>query len=289
MPHITVGQENSGSIDIYYEDHGSGKPVVLMHGFPLSGRSWEKQGAALVEAGYRVIRYDRRGFGWSSQPYSGYDADTFAEDLHKLITRLDLRDVTLVGMSMGGEEVARYLGKHGSDRVSRAVFISAVPPFLLKTPDNPSGVDKSVFDGIITAIATDRLAFLTQFFMNFYNTDQLMGKSVSEEVVRDSWNVAAMASPRGTIQCPPTWYTDFRDDLRRIDVPTLVIHGDADRIVPIEASGLRTHEMVRGSRLLVLEGAPHGLLWTHADQVNRALVDFLAGRAVGAEPKTMAA
>ncbi|MGA2285668.1 MAG: alpha/beta hydrolase [Dehalococcoidia bacterium] len=289
MPYVTVGQENSGTIDIHYEDHGLGKPVVLIHGFPLSGRSWEKQVPALVNAGYRVVAYDRRGFGWSSQPWHGYDYDTFAEDLNKLIMKLELRDITLVGMSMGGGEVARYLGTYGSERVSRAVIVSGVPPFLLKTPDNPSGLDRGVFDGIVQSIAKDRLAFLSEFFANFYNLDEFMGKRISAEVVRDSWNVAAMASPRGTIECVPTWYTDFRADLKRIDVPTLVIHGDADRIVPIEAAGYRTHEMVRGSRLLVLQGAPHGLLWTHADEVNRALVDFLRGMEVGAAPKTMAA
>jgi non-heme chloroperoxidase len=289
MPYVTVGEENSASIDIHYEDHGLGKPVVLIHGFPLSGRSWEKQVPPLLNAGYRVITYDRRGFGWSSQPVFGYDYDTFAKDLHMLITKLDLRDVTLVGMSMGGGEVARYLGTYGSERVSRAVIVSGIPPFLLKTPDNQSGIDRSVFDGIVAAIAKDRLAFLTAFFADFYNVDKLMGQRISEEVVRDSWNVAAGASPSGTIQCVPTWYTDFREDMRRIDVPTLVIHGDADRIVPIESAGYRTHEMVRGSRLLVLQGAPHGLLWTHAEEVNRALVDFLSGIAVGAPPKTMAA
>lgn len=275
MPFITVGQENSGNIDLYYEDHGSGQPVVLIHGFPLSGRSWEKQVPVLLDAGYRVITYDRRGFGDSSQPALGYDYDTFAEDLHKLLTQLDLRDVVLVGMSMGGGEVARYLGTYGSERISKAAIISGVPPFLLKTPDNTEGVEKSLFDGIVASIGQDRLAYLSNFIANFFNTDMLLGTRVSEEVVRDSWTIAAAASPLGTQACVPAWYTDFRKDLSRIDVPTLVMHGDQDRICPIAATGLRTHALIKDSRLVVLEGAPHGLLWTHADDVNKALVAFL--------------
>ena len=275
MPFVTVGQENSGSIDLYYEDHGAGQPVVLIHGFPLSGRSWEKQISALLNAGYRVIAYDRRGFGKSSQPVSGYDYDTFAADLQTLITQLDLRNVVLAGMSMGGGEVARYLGKYGSERVSKAAIISGVPPFLLKTADNPEGLDKSVFDGIMASIVKDRLAFMTEFLANFYNTDTNLGTRVSSEAVHHSWIIGAGASPTGTLACVPTWYTDFRQDLARIDVPTLVLHGDQDRILPIAASGLRTPKLIKGSKLVVIEGAPHGLLWTHADQVNRELLGFL--------------
>ena len=276
MPYVTVGTENSGAIDLYYEDHGTGKPVVLIHGWPLSGRAWEKQVLALLNAGYRVIAYDRRGFGDSSKPTFGYDYDTLAEDLHKLVTKLDLRDVTLVGFSMGGGEVARYVGVHGAERVSKAVFIAAIPPFLLKTPDNPDGIDSGVFDGIKAAIAADRPAFLSQFLANFYNVDVLGGKLVSDEVVRLSWNIAAGASPKGTLDCVQAWLTDFRKDLDRFDVPTLVIHGDADRILPIAATGKRTHEAVKGSRLVVMEGGPHGLTWTHAEKVNRELLEFLA-------------
>jgi non-heme chloroperoxidase len=275
MPYMKVGEENSGSIDLYYEDHGTGKPVVLIHGWPLSGRSWEKQVPVLLNAGYRVITYDRRGFGDSSQPTSGYDYDTFAADLHTLVTTLDLRDAALVGFSMGGGEVARYLGTYGTERVSKAVFMAAVPPFLLKTADNSGGVDGSVFDGIKKAIAADRLAFLSKFLSDFYNVDILGGKQVSDEVVRLSWNVAAGASPKGTLDCVSAWVTDFRKDLPRIDVPTLVIHGDADRILPLAATGRRTHELVKGSKLVVVEGGPHGLNWTHAEQVNRGLLDFL--------------
>ena len=275
MPYVNVGQENSGAIDLYYEDHGSGKPVILIHGWPLSGRSWERQVPVLLRAGYRVITYDRRGFGDSSKPTSGYDYDTFAEDLHKLVTKLDLREVALVGFSMGGGEVARYLITYGSEGVGRAAFLASIPPFLLKTPDNPGGVDGSVFDGIKAGIAADRLAFLTAFFANFYNVDVFGGKRVSDQAVQFSWNVAAGASPKGTLDCVSAWLTDFRKDLTRIDVPTLVVHGDADRILPIDVTGKRTHELIKGSRLVVIEGGPHGLNWTHADQINSELLDLL--------------
>jgi pimeloyl-ACP methyl ester carboxylesterase len=276
MPYITVGKENSGNIDLYYEDHGSGNPVVLIHGWPLSGRSWEKQLPVLLNAGHRVITYDRRGFGDSSRPMFGYEYDTLADDLHKLITRLDLRDITLVGFSMGGGEVARYLGIHGSERVSNAVFISAISPFLLKTSDNPGGVDGSIFEGIETAIDADRPAFLSKFLADLYNVDVLRGDRISDQVVQLSWNIAAGASPRGTLDCVSAWLTDFRNDLKHINVPTLVIHGDADRILPIAATGKRTAEIVKGSKLVVIAGGPHGTIWTHADQVNQELTAFLA-------------
>ena len=273
--YITVGQENSTPIDLYYEDHGSGTPVVLIHGWPLSGASWEKQVAALLATGRRVITYDRRGFGQSSKPATGYDYDTFAEDLHKLVTALDLRDFALVGFSMGGGEVARYFGAYGSERVSKAVFIASVPPFLLKTPDNPAGVDGSIFDGIKQAIVADRPAYLTTFLQNFYNFDVLGGKRISNQVVEYGWNVAVGASPKGTLDCVTAWYTDFRKDLPRIDVPTLIIHGDADRILPITATANPLSKAVKGARKVVIEGGPHGLTWTHADQVNTELLGFL--------------
>ncbi|MGB9072476.1 MAG: alpha/beta hydrolase [Terriglobales bacterium] len=279
MPYITVGQENSGNIDLYYEDHGTGKPVVLVHGWPLSGRSWEKQVPALLAAGYRVITYDRRGFGDSSKPTSGYDYDTFTQDLHKLVTKLDLREFALVGFSMGGGEVARYLGTYGTKGVSKAVFISSIPPFLLKTSDNPDGVDGAVFEGIRKAIIADRPAFLSQFLLNFYNVDTLGGKLISDQAIQLSWNIAAGASPKGTLDCVSAWLTDFRNDLKRIDIPTLVIHGDADQILPISATGKRTSELVKGSKLVVVEGGPHGVTWTHAEKVNQVLLDFL-GQAV---------
>jgi len=275
MPYVNVGKENSGNIELYYEDHGSGTPVVLIHGYPLSGASWEKQTAALLSAGHRVITYDRRGFGESSQPTTGYNYGTFAEDLSKLVKHLDLRDFALVGFSMGGGEVARYIGKYGSKGVSKAVFISSVPPYLLKTPDNPEGVDGSIFQGIEKAIAADRYGFFTEFFKNFYNTDVLLGKRVSEPVVQASWNIAADASATASLACVPTWHEDFRQDLARIDVPTLVIHGDSDRIVPITAAGERTAKLVRGARLIAIKDGPHCVTWTHAEEVNRELVNFL--------------
>jgi non-heme chloroperoxidase len=275
MPYITVGKENSGNIDLYYEDHGSGKAVVLIHGYPLSGASWEKQAPALLDAGHRVITYDRRGFGKSSQPTTGYNYDTFAEDLHKLVTQLELRDFALAGFSMGGGEVARYLGKYGSKGVSKAIIIGGIPPFLRKAPDNPEGVDSSVFEGIQKAIVADRYSFFTGFFKNFYNTDLLLGKRVSEQAVQASWNIAADASATASLACVPTWYEDFRNDLGRIDVPTLVIHGDADRIVPIAASGHRTAKLIKGARLLVVKDGPHCITWTHAEQVNGGILEFL--------------
>ena len=275
MSYVTVGKENSSNIDLYYEDHGSGRPVLLIHGYPLSGASWEKQVPVLLNAGHRVITYDRRGFGKSSQPTSGYNYNTFAEDLHKLITHLELREFALVGFSMGGGEVARYLGKYGSKDVSKAVIISGVPPFLLKTPDNPEGVDGSVFEGIQKAVAADRYTFFTEFFKNFYNTDLLLNKRVSEQVVRASWNVAAGASAAASLACVPTWHEDFRKDVNKIDVPTLVMHGDADRILPITASGARTAKLIKGARLSVVKDGPHCITWTHADEVNAELTSFL--------------
>jgi non-heme chloroperoxidase len=273
--YITVGQENSAPIDLYYEDHGSGKPVVLIHGYPLSGASWEKQIPILLAAGYRVITYDRRGFGKSSQPTTGYDYDTFAEDLHKLLTALQLSDVALVGFSMGGGEVVRYLGKYGSEGVRKAVILGGIPPFLLKTQDNPDGVEQSVFTGIETAIKQDRYAFFTEFFKNFFNTDKLLGKRVSDQAVQSCWQIAAGCSATATLACVPTWYTDFRQDVERIDVPTLVMHGDADRIVPISASGALTAKRINGARWVAVKDGPHCITWTHPEVVNPELVDFL--------------
>jgi pimeloyl-ACP methyl ester carboxylesterase len=287
MPYLTVGKENSGGIELYYEDHGSGQPVVLIHGYPLSGASWEKQVPVLLDAGYRVITYDRRGFGKSSQPATGYNYDTFADDLYKLVTQLKLRDFTLVGFSMGGGEVARYLGKYGSKGVSKAVIISGVPPNLLKTADNPEGLDGGVFAGIQQAVAADRYAFFTSFFKNFYNTDVFLGKRVSEQVVQASWNVAAGASATASFACVPTWHEDFREDLARIDVPTLVIQGDADRILPITATGSRTAKLIKGARLLTVKDGPHCITWTHAEEVNTGLLSFL-GEKTGIRRKNVA-
>ncbi|MEP0872691.1 alpha/beta hydrolase [Trichocoleus desertorum AS-A10] len=275
MSYVTVGKENSSPIDIYYEDHGAGQPVVLIHGFPLNGHSWEKQVGVLLAAGYRVITYDRRGFGNSSQPSFGYDYDTFAADLNTLITELDLRDVLLVGFSMGTGEVTRYLGKYGSERVSKAVLMAPVPPFLLKTDDNPEGVDQSVFDGIMKSIVADRPAYLSLFLHNFFNVDVFLGDRISNEAIQMSWNVAAGASAKGTLDCVPSWLTDFRDDLPHIDVPTLIIHGEADRILPIASTGKRLPQLIKDSRLVVIPDGPHAINWTHAEQINPALLDFL--------------
>lgn len=275
MNYVTVGKENSCNIDLYYEDMGEGQPVVLIHGWPLSSRSWERQVPALLKAGYRVIAYDRRGFGQSSRPGTGYDYDTLADDLHALMTRLDLRQAVLVGFSMGGGEVARYLGRYGTERVQKAVFMAAVTPFLKKAPDNAAGLDANIFEGIKQAIRGDRPSFLTSFLSNFYNVHAFGGKKVSEELLRLSWSIAATASPIATLACVDSWLTDFRDDLVRIRIPTLVMHGDDDRILPFAATGSRTHEAVEGSRMIVVAGAPHGLNWTHADEVNDGLIDFL--------------
>jgi non-heme chloroperoxidase len=275
MPSITVGQENSATIDLYYEDHGAGRPVALIHGFPLSGAAWERQVRALLGAGYRTITYDRRGFGHSSQPALGYDYDTFAADLRTLMTQLDLREATLVSHSIGTGEVAHYLGTYGSDRVRQGVFVSPISPFLLKRDDNPEGVDGSVFEIIMQSVAADRFVYLTQFLHDFYNLDVTLGKRVSEEVVRANWTVAAGASAVGTAACVPTWLTDFRQDLPRIDVPTLIIQGDADRILPFLATGKRLHKALKESRLVVLSGGSHGIPWTHAEEINRALPGFL--------------
>ena len=274
MPFVAVGQENSMPVELYYEDHGSGSPVVLIHGFPLSGRAWERQERALIAAGHRVITYDRRGFGKSSQPSTGYDYDTFAADLDKLLTALDLHGLDLAGHSMGGGEIARYLGTYGTARVRRAAIISGVPPYLLKTPEAPNGVPQEVFDQIEAALTADRAAYFTEWNKNFYNLDQTFGSRISEEAVRDAWNIAVSASPAGTIACVATWHTDFRADLPKIDIPVLVLHGTADRILPIEACGPRTHELIQGSEYVAIEGASHGLCWTHADEVNAELLRF---------------
>ena len=276
MPHFDVGKENSTPITLYYEDHGAGQPVVLIHGYPLSSSSWEKQIPVLLANGYRVIAYDRRGFGKSSQPTTGYNYDTFTEDLRKLVTHLKLRDFALVGFSMGGGEVARYIGKYGSKDVSKAVIIGGIPPYLLKRDDNPEGVDGAVFEGIQKAVVADRYAFFTEFFKNFYNTDVHLGKRVSEQAVQASWNTAAISSATASLACVPTWHEDFRNDVAKIDIPTLVIHGDADRIVPFSAAGQRTARLISGAELVVIKDGPHNIAWTHADEVNAELVKFLA-------------
>lgn len=277
MPTITVPSANTPSVDLYYEDHGTGRPVVLIHGWPLSGASWEQQVPALVDAGYRVITYDRRGFGDSSRPWGGYDYDTFTEDLHALLVHLDVTDAALVGFSMGGGEVARYLAAHGdSGRVSRAVFAAAVPPYLYQSDDNPDGgLDDATIEQFEAGVRSDRFAFLEEFTTNFFTAGDRTDL-VSEPARRHAWNVGASASPKGTLDCIAAFgRTDFRADLTTVTVPTLVIHGDSDGIVPFEVSGKRTHEAVPNSELVLVEGAPHGFNVTHADEFNRALLDFL--------------
>jgi pimeloyl-ACP methyl ester carboxylesterase len=276
VAYVQVGNENSAPVELYYEDHGSGSPVVLIHGWPLSGRSWENQVPALVDAGHRVITYDRRGFGHSSQPWTGYDYDTFAADLDALLEHLDLSDVTLVGFSMGGGEVVRYIGRYGTARVSRAVLAAAVPPYLYKSEDNPEGgLDDATIQQFQDGVRSDRIAFLDGFTTSFFTAGD-RSDLISEPTRLYNREIAAFASPKGTLDCITAFgRTDFRDDLARVTVPTLVIHGDSDAIVPFEISGKRSHETIEGSSLVLIEGGPHGINATHADQFNRALLDFL--------------
>ena len=276
MPMLEVGAEAHKPVELYYEDHGDGKPVVLIHGWPLSGRSWEAQVPALIGAGYRVVTYDRRGFGGSSQPWSGYDYDTFTADLHGLMTHLDLKDATLVGFSMGGGEVARYIATRGTERVAKAVFAAAVPPYLYKSADNPEGgLDDATIAQFQGGVTTDRMAFLDGFTTNFFSAgDKLMVSEAQRVYARD---IAAFASPKGTLDCIGAFsYTDFRGDLAKCKLPTLVIHGDSDAIVPFEVSGARTHKAIAGSRVSLIKGAPHGFNLSHAAEFNKSLLEFLA-------------
>ncbi|MCM0616041.1 alpha/beta hydrolase [Paenarthrobacter sp. TYUT067] len=276
MAYITVGNENSTEIELYYEDHGTGQAVVLIHGYPLDGSSWEKQTAALLDAGYRVITYDRRGFGKSSQPTEGYDYDTFAADLKTLLDTLDVNDAVLVGFSMGTGEVARYISTYGSARVAKAVFLGSLEPFLLQTDDNPDGVPQEVFDGLAAGVKADRYAFFTEFFKNFYNSDTFLGTDrLSQEAVDASWNLASKSGAFASGAAQPTWLTDFRADIPKIDVPALIVHGTADNILPIDVTGRRFKDALPSAEYLEIEGAPHGLLWTHGAEVNEALLAFL--------------
>jgi non-heme chloroperoxidase len=275
MPRLTVGTENDAPIEIHYEDHGAGAPVVLIHGYPLNGNSWERQERELLASGHRVISYGRRGFGRSSQPTTGYDYDTFAADLNALLEHLDLNDVTLVGFSMGSGEVTRYLGTYGSARVRKAALLGAIPPYLLKTEDNPEGVDGEVFEQIKAAIAKDRYAWFKDFLDNFYNVDKLMPERISEQAWQASFNVAAGASPFATYACVDTWLTDFRADLPKIDVPVLVVHGTEDRILPFESTAARLPALIADCTLVAVEGGPHNIAWTHPDEVDSALLEFV--------------
>jgi non-heme chloroperoxidase len=275
MAFIKVGQENSTSIGLYYEDLGSGQPVVLIHGYPLNGHSWEKQTRALLDAGYRVIAYDRRGWGQSSQPTTGLDYDTYTADLNELLEQLELSDVVLCGFSMGTGEVARYLGTFGSDRVEKAVLFGAIPPFLLKTDDNPEGVDGSVFEGIKEAATKDRYAWFKQFFDDFYNVDKLAPDRISDQAWQASFNVACMGSAYSSYACVDNWLTDFRDDLPKFDVPTLVVHGTEDRILPFDSTAGRLPDLIDDVKVVPVEGGPHNIGWTHPEVVNPLLLAFL--------------
>jgi len=276
MPFVTVGRENSAAIRIYYEDHGSGSPVVLVHGYALNGHSWEKQEAALLAAGHRVITYDRRGFGASDRPSVGYDFDTLAGDLHALVSRLDLRGVVLAGFAMGTGEVARYLAVHGSGRVKAAVLVAPLLPFLLKTDDSPEGIDRSVFDAITARIAADRPAAMKDFMDRCYNVDLLGGGRVSDQAWQNSFYVAVAASAHAALGCVTACLEDFRGDLAAITVPVLVIHGDQDRVLPYEATSQRLPGLLRNARSTIIAGGPHAIIWTHADEVNQALLDFIS-------------
>ena len=278
MGMITVGEQNSTPIELYYEDHGSGQPVVLIHGYPLDGHSWEKQASELLAAGYRVITYDRRGFGQSSKVSQGYDYDTFAADLNTVLETLDLSEVILVGFSMGTGELARYVKNHGHDRVAKLAFLASLEPYLVQRDDNPEGVPQNVFDDIIAAAKADRYAWFTEFYKNFYNLDENLGSRISQEVVTANWNTATRSAPVAAYAVVPTWIEDFRADVAAVEAsgkPTLILHGTADNILPIDASGRRFAKLVPSATYVEVDGAPHGLLWTHTDEVNRALLDFV--------------
>jgi len=279
MGRITVGQENTTDVELYYEDQGSGQPVVLIHGYPLDGHSWERQTRELLAAGYRVITYDRRGFGQSSKVGSGYDYDTFAADLDTLLETLDLRDVVLVGFSMGTGELARYVSRHGHERVAKLAFLASLEPFLVQRDDNPTGVPQEVFDGISQAARSDRFAWFTQFYGDFYNLDENLGSRISQQAVDASWATAVGSAPVAAYAVVPAWLEDFRADVaavREAGKPSLILHGTADNILPIDATARPFHEAFPEADYVEVEGAPHGLLWTHADEVNAALLAFLA-------------
>lgn len=276
MASITVGRENATDIRLHVEDHGSGQAVVLIHGYPLDGSSWEKQTAALLAAGYRVVTYDRRGFGKSDGPATGHDYDTYAADLSVVLETLDLRHAVLVGFSMGTGEIARYLSTYGTDRIARVVSLGGIPPFLLHTDDNPEGVPQTVFDPLVAAARDDRYAFFTSFFQGFYNTDEHLGTRISDEALAASKAVAYTASPIASVDAQYTWLTDFRDDIKAYTVPTLIVHGTADNILPIDHTARRLAKLLPHARYIEIEGAPHGMLWTHGDEINEALLSFLA-------------
>jgi len=278
MGFITVGTENSTTTELHYEDHGSGQPVVLIHGYPLDGNSWERQSRELIAAGYRVITYDRRGFGQSSKVGAGYDYDTFAADLDTVLNTLDLRDVILVGFSMGTGELARYVKNHGHERVAKLAFLASLEPFLVAADDNPTGVPQSVFDGIEEAARSDRFAWFTNFYQDFYNLDENLGTRISQEAVTASWNTATGSAPVAAYAVVSAWIEDFRADVEAVRAagkPSLILHGTKDNILPIDATARPFHKAFPEAEYVEIEGAPHGLLWTHADEVNEALLTFV--------------
>lgn len=273
---VTVGSADDKPVELHYQDIGSGAPVVLIHGYPLDGDSWEKQTTALLEAGYRVITYDRRGFGSSTKPAGGYDYDTFAADLDGLLTQLNLTNVALVGFSMGTGEIARYLGQYGSARVSAAVFIGSLEPFLLKTEENPDGaVNRAFIEDFSRSVRKDRYAHFTGFLDDFFNTDQTLGGRLSQQALTHHWNVATTSGAEASAKAPFSWIEDFRSDIKAVDVPALIVHGTADNILPIDATARRFKEHLPSAQYVEIEDAPHGLLWTHAVEVNEALLEFL--------------
>jgi len=273
MGYITAGQENTTPIELYYEDHGTGQPVVLVHGYPLDGSSWEKQSSALLAAGYRVITYDRRGFGKSSKVETGYDYDTFAADLNAVLTELDLTDVILVGFSMGSGEPARYAKLFGTDRVAKFAFLATLEPGMLG-----EGIPQSLFDGIIETARADRFAWFTEFYNNFYNLETNLGTLVSQGVVDANWATAAASAPVAAYKVVPSWIEDFRPDVAALEAsgkPVLILHGTEDRILPIDATGRAFHAALPTAEYHEIDGAPHGMLWTHATEVNDILLAFV--------------
>lgn len=275
MPFIT-NKTAKEQVDIFYEDYGSGQPVILIHGWPLSRKSWEQQVWKIVEEGFRCISYDRRGFGTSSAPWDEYDYSALASDLNTIIEGLKLENTVIVGFSMGGGEVVRYLTDYGSDKIAKAALISSIIPLVKKKSDNPDGVPEKDLEGIIDALQNDRVGFLKEFSKGFYNFDENKGDKVSQAQLDYDFTIASLASPRATIQTALAWmHTDFRPELKNVDVPTLIVHGDADATVPIETSADLAAKGIKDNTYEVIKGAPHGLNTTHADALNKILIDFL--------------